>query len=210
MPGDYGQYQVLIGRAQGGAIFFVKSGGLIEVQSGGEVEIQSGGTLDVQSGALVNLQVAEAGVLGFFSTDFTGAQLRDSLLSPMTVTEYNSTAALSTNLNVSVLSPAYGYCVFSVAAGISTASIKLPSGNRGAFLELVLSQITSNAAISVLASTGGGTTGVSLVTLLGSALSSLELTGSTPVDGRVVLACTADDTWAVVKSSANVTERAAA
>lgn len=196
--GTFDKYQTKVGRAQGGDTFFIKDGGNIDMEDGGTIDVADGATIDI----------ADGGIMSFYSEDFTGEQLKNALLSEATVTNYTSTAALSTNLNVSIISPAYGYCVFSIAAGISTASIKLPSATKGAILYLYLSQIVSNALISVLASTGGGVAGVSLVNLAGAALSSLKITGSAAIS-HAKLAAIADGVWAVVVPSANVVENTA-
>jgi len=142
--------------------------------------------------------VKEDGYLNFFNQDFSGENLRLLLLSPQTVTNYISSVSV---LAASVISPAYGYALFSLAAGCSKASIRLPLAVKGATLVLNFSGLISNAFVSLIASTGVSVTG-----LFGSNLSCFVLSRA----ALLKMVCADTGCWSVVESNANVTEQALA
>ena len=79
----------------------------------------------------------------------------------------------------------------------------LPLPSEGMRLFLDFGNFITDANISIMASTGGGVTGVSLVRPSGSALSSLEISAL----GWVELICSTAGTWSVVANHPSVTQR---
>ncbi len=139
----------------------------------------------------------ETGIMRFFETDFTGAELKMLLLSPNTVTNYISNGSV---LSLSQMSPRYGHALMSLAAGCSKASITLPAPLKGAVLVINFSGLVSNALVSVLLS------GFSVVGLHGSDLSSFKASHG----GQMQLVAAADDVWSVVSLTGSITENASA
>lgn len=138
----------------------------------------------------------------FDDTKFTPRAMRNFIRSMCTTTDETATGATMTN---SIMSPAYGNHVFSLATGFSLASQKLPYPSEGMTLTLNFLGLVGDANLSVFASTGGGVTGVSLVMPNGSALSSFEVSAI----GYIKLLCTTDGTWSVMEQNASITVRKA-
>lgn len=138
------------------------------------------------------------GYQNFDDQDFSGAQMKNLLLSPFTITEIVSADSI---LTVSGnLSPAYGHFLFSAATAVSKASARLPVAVPGATLWLNFAGFAGDANISLIAS------GVSCNTLNGSDLSSFEISAA----GFVKLVCESGTLWQVVEANASVTQNASA
>lgn len=146
---------------------------------------------------------------GYFKwndTDVTGNQMKLLFLSQTTVTMHSCSTGTSTVSTVSTLAPAYGYHLLEAATAVSLGSWDLPVPAAGAMLTMNFADFAGDANASVLASTGGGGAGVSLISKVGVALSSLEISAA----GWIQLVCETAGIWAIVEDNASVTERAAA
>ena len=161
----------------------IESGGQITTESGGEVEIESGGTLDLNSGA------------DFYTVDQsnTAEKVRNLFLSLTSKTDYYISGAV-TVLNVSQMTPAYGYHNFSAATGLSLTSITLPAPDSGCILWMNGDKLAGNANVSVLVS------GYSIINQGSVILSSFELSAL----GYAKLVCNVAGQWAIV--AGNITE----
>ena len=173
---------------QGGDNLVVASGGEINVESSGKIELQSGSNMK------------------FFSTDITGDSIGNVILSQQTVTQYISDTV--SVFAVSIFSPGYGYTFFSVAAGCSKCSIKLPSARLGATLVIDVRNMESNAAASIFAASAGGN--ASLNGIAGTDLSTLAVAASN-AEGWIKLVCATEGLWSVVDNYGGIiTEQASA
>jgi hypothetical protein len=150
-----------------------------------------------------NVGVEHDGSYMFFDdTKFTPRAMRNFVRSMCTATDQLVSAAI---MSASIVSPAYGTHIYSMATGYSLLSQQLPYPSEGMILTLNFLGLVGDANISVFASTGGGVTGVSLVMPNGSALSSFECSAA----GFMKLLCVTDGTWSIVEQNASITVRKA-
>jgi len=151
------------------------------------------------------LYLKAGGYLAFIDYEFSGVELKNYLVSQFTVCAVDM---VDDSCAPSLFSYAYGYHMVSTAQAASKMSMKLPLPSAGMYLCLVMANAVPNNATSVLmsmmASTAGGVTGVSVVRATGSAISTLLLLGS----ARLGLICLTDGTWSIVESN-KVTAQAA-
>jgi len=124
-------------------------------------------------------------------TDITGLQLKNMLLGQLTRTTY---AIASATLAVSVMTPKYGLFLFSAAAGVSTCSIKLPSAEPGAVLQLNLGAIQSD--FQILAGNSPSIAGIR-----GSDLSRINIVNGSVNSAYLELGCYTQGEWQVVRTS---------
>ena len=141
------------------------------------------------------------GIFNFNDQDFTGSRLRVMLLSLDTVTTYVSSVSV---LATSLISPAYGYALFSCATGCSLTSALVPGAVAGATLVLNFAGFVGDANMSLLAASGGGS--ASVTGLRGSDLSSFEI----GVSALIKMTCETAGLWQVVEFTGTVTENASA
>lgn len=143
----------------------------------------------------------EDGVMNFNDQDFTGSRLRVMLLSLDTVTTYIQADSV---LATSLISPAYGYALFSLATTASLASVLVPGAIAGARLVLNFAGLVGDGNMSLLAASGGGS--ASVTGLRGSDISSFEI----GVSGLIKMICETAGLWQVVEFDGTVVENASA
>jgi len=184
-------YQTKVYLKQGGEEHVIASGGTQTVESGGKVEIESGGEIEGQSGGKMDLQ---DGFLFYLNdTSTTGINvLKYVIYSEITLTNYVSTVSV---LTVSVFTPGYGHCYFSLAAGCSKCSINLPTASAGMTLTLYMSGCESNVGVSLKAQSAGG---ASCVNLSGVVVSSINFKKSNTAVSTIILKCFTDGYWTVL------------
>jgi hypothetical protein len=172
-------------RKQGGDEFVVANSGKISVEPGGDVEIQAAGALSMATGALFN----------FAGTSLVAEALHKQYLGKHTVTQHAS-ADISSG---SVITPAYGYHVYSAATGMSKASAQVPAASLGYHLYLHGLYLSTDANLSLATDSTVGL----VLNNRGSDLSSLEISEA----GFVDMVCIADGTWQIIGAN-NITEHA--
>lgn len=138
----------------------------------------------------------EDGVMNFNDQDFTGSRLRVMLLGLDTITNYTNDGSV---LATSLISPAYGYALFSAPTGVSLASILVPAAVAGATLILNFSQLLTDGNISLLAASGGGSASVNGIA--GDDLSSFDISAA----GFLKMVCETAGLWQVVESNDSIT-----
>ena len=143
--------------------------------------------------------VKEEGVFNFNDQDFTGSRLRVLLLSLDTITNYTNDGSV---LADSLISPAYGYALFSAPTGVSLASMLIPAAVAGATLVLNFSQLVTDGNISLLAASGGGSASVNGIA--GTDLSSFDISAA----AMLKMVCETAGLWQVVESNDSVTDHA--
>lgn len=136
-------------------------------------------------------------------TDIDADRIKLILLSLTTFNKWGKSGN-TTFSGASIISPAYGYHMYSASTGISKASLTLPVAEKGAILVLDFSNCVGDANVSIFADSGGGLANVSLVDYNSTKLSSLEISAA----GRIEMMCQTDGIWTITYSSASVTERA--
>jgi len=191
-------YQTKVYLKQGGEEQVIASGGTQAVESGGKVEIESGGELEGQSGGIMDLQDGFLFYLNDTSTTGINA-IKYVIYSEITLTNYVSSVSV---LALSVFTPAYGHCYFSLAAGCSKCSIKLPTAYAGMTLTLYMSGCVSNAYVSIKAQSDGG---ASCVNLSGVVVSSINFKKSNTAVSTIILKCFADGYWTVLDAGNEAT-----
>lgn len=143
----------------------------------------------------------EDGEFKFYDTDFTGGNLRNFLKALYTKTIIiNSAGVVSANGGSAppVLPSNHGLIILSVGEAASNASARLASGKVGEVLTIITRGRGSTASVKIMLSGGGGFSGVSVVGIMGSVLSSIDMNTSAASQGYVKLQCFTAGTWEVV------------
>jgi hypothetical protein len=155
------------------------------------------------------------GEFKFYDTDFTGAQMKGVVNSPLNKTiVINSAGVLSANGGSAppVLPSNHGLIILSIADAASNASARLASGKAGEVLTIITRGGGSAGSVLILVS--GATSGISGVAvngLMSGALSSIILHNSAASQAYIKLQCITDGTWEVVDINyLNVTLQAVA
>jgi hypothetical protein len=185
-------YQPKVYDKLGGAERVIADSGLITIESGGEVATESGGKISVESGG--ELEFDAGSFFTIKSTTVYGDEIGNMFLGKHTKTIHG----YSDLTGATVITPAYGYHVYSAETSASLGSAVLPVASKGALLYLDGNYLVGDANISVYSAAGGG-----IANNRGSALSSLEIGAS----GYVELVCMADATWTIVAQN-SITEHA--
>lgn len=191
-------YQTNVYMKQPGDEQVIANGGQQTVESGGKVQLESGGELEGLAGGIADLQT---GFL-FYLADTTSTAvdlLKYMIYNETTLTDYVSSVSV---LALSVFTPAYGYCFFSLAAGCSKASIKLPTPSKGMALMIYLSGAASNACVSIKAQSDGG---ASCVDMSGVVISSVNFKKSNTSVGVIIFRCFADGVWTILDAGKEAT-----
>ena len=199
-------YQPKVYRKQGGDEMVVADGGQITAESGSEIELESGSKIACESGGEIEgasggIGDFQSGFLFYFAdtSSFTADKLKYTLYSLNTRT--TPWGDSGTNLSGgSVITPAYGYHILSLATGMSLANWQLPTANVGARLHIDGSGMEGDANVLLYAS---HTAGVS-VACIGTAsvlLSSINLSAA----AEITLVCFDAGVWAIVDHNANAT-----
>lgn len=138
---------------------------------------------------------------GADGTQFTGRQLQLDLLSRMTRTSITLTSA---PMAVSVLSPAYGVFTITASVTYNSASLVLPVASKGARVLLHAQGVQSDLPLL-----NGGN---SIVGIIGTDLSRIDIVNGSANSAYVELACFEDGVWAVVelKNRTGIVEQASA
>ena len=185
---------------QGGDEQVIADGGLTTVESGGKITAESGGEFEGQSGASFDFQSG----FKFFATNQINAEVvHNALLSLTTVTRHSCSTGTSTISGVSAIAPAYGTHILTAATAVSLGSWDLPIPSAGKILWINMENFVGDANASILASEGGGGTGVVLMMYGGLSASSLEASAS----AMIKLVCATDGVWEIAEASASVTIR---
>ena len=184
--------------ADGGQIT-LEDGSELELESGCKLAVESGGEIEGASGGIGDFQ---SGFLFYFAdtSSFTADKLKYTLYSLNTRTTPWGESVTNALSGGSVITPAYGYHILSLATGVSGATWQLPTANVGARLYIDGSGMVADANVLLYAS---HTAGVS-VACIGTAsvlLSSINLSAA----AEITLVCFDAGVWAIVDHNANAT-----
>jgi hypothetical protein len=186
-------YQTKVYHKQDGDKFVVASGGGIDIESGGYLSVVGDFYFDSLSAV---------------SPTYLGAIILNRL-NILTVT--NSAGAGSGVLSVVSIPARTGHVIIKASGACSNGSMQLYSCYLGEELFIYCNSNATLASVSVaILASGGGAVGVSLIGIRGSTLSRVRLDFSAQQSAWVQLRAIADACWAVVNSSAYVTEDASA
>ncbi len=165
------------------------------VADGGAVTVESGGKIDLESGA--EFYVVDSMILA--------SRLKALLESTYTVTRHSITGTASNSKlsGVSTISPAYGIHLIKGSDGCSYANFNLPTAVSGATLIINMTSYAGSMGW-ILASTGGGNTGVSVTGIDGLPISALRFSDGV-VTTFVKLVCQTDATWEIVEIADSMT-----
>ena len=142
----------------------------------------------VQGGGMFYMK--EDGQFKFFDNDYTGLELKRWFESFLATGHYG---ASGTTVSGPQQMSRYGAFHFTLATGLSLGNIYLPSAIKGCRLFLNGISIVGDGNMIVDASTGGGLAGVSLLSALGTALSSVNMSAVSQLELR----CYTENVWSV-------------
>jgi hypothetical protein len=141
------------------------------------------------------LNVKEDGYLNFNDQDFTGAELRLLLLSP--ITRNSVTLSTDSKLAVSTIVVGYGYTALLQTTAASTCSLKLPSAEKGAHLFIDLRAWQSD--LSIMSGAGSMVMGNTL-----SSLSCIMIVNGSVNSAWLRLDCFTEGQWCITNQSTRV------
>ena len=151
-----------------------------------------------------NVGVYQGADFAFFNDMVVSADVIEAFFKSMTTLTQHAVSAPST-LVLSLFSPVYGLHHFSATNAYSQLSMKFGLPTAGMKLTIDCLQM-AGSAMSVMASTAGGVTGVSVQDTYGKAISTVHISTA----GRVDLFCYTDGIWTIVDMNAHVSAQAAA